>query len=169
MRRLGTMAARSISAALPRLRLCLKPRSLLPFLNAPSDPMAEALISEKRAVDRCDAIALRHSSILLQIPVNTATLQFSCKIPVNTAHGNSSVGEKGSFSQTVWAPVWAPVFPPVWDPVCPQVLAPVCPMLGTLGRFKGTWGFFWVLFHQCTRKFKLKTTSKFGLPIIPHH
>jgi len=89
---------------------------------------------------------------------------------VNTAHGNSGVGEKGSSSQTVWAPVWVPVFAPVWDPVCPAVLATVCPMLGTLGGFKGTWGFFFGALSSMYKEVsKLKTTSKFGLPIIPHH
>ncbi len=64
--RARTMAARSSSAALPPPL-----RSLQPFLDAPSDPIAEALISEKRAVDRSDAIALRHFTIPLRIPAHT--------------------------------------------------------------------------------------------------
>jgi hypothetical protein len=79
------MAARSISAALPRLlRLCLKLRSLPAFLNAPSE-----LIAEARAVDRCDAFAMRHSSILFANPCDHKA--------------NKSVGEKGSFSKQISA------------------------------------------------------------------
>jgi hypothetical protein len=74
--------------------------------------MAEALISEKGAVDRCDAIAL---------PLFMKHLK---KLESGTAHTAAAVEQpsaRRNFSETVWAPV--------------------CPMSMTLGRFKGPWGF----------------------------
>jgi hypothetical protein len=93
------MAARSISAALPRLRLCLKLRSLPPFLNAPSE-----LIAEARAVDRCDAFSMRHSSILANPCDHQANKSVGEKANKSVGEkANKSVGEKGSFYKQIWA------------------------------------------------------------------
>lgn len=145
MRRLGTMAARSISAALPRLRLCLKPRWLPPFLNAPSDPMTEALISEKRAVDRCDAIALRHSSILLQIPVNTATLQFSCPCEHGTRQQRRR--REGKLLANSLGPSLGPSFSPSLGPSFSPSFGPSLSHVRDIGKIQGDMGgFFWCSF-----------------------